>query len=84
MEIAKGEKGCVLSWQADFYETTKCPKCDNITRIAFAAQEGPEETPYICHLHKNKEKEFWPHDAIAVAVYFCKNCFEATTLWNQA
>jgi hypothetical protein len=26
----------------------------------------------------------WPHDAIAVATYFCEKCLEPTSLYNQA
>lgn len=42
---------------------------------------------FICDMHENelsKGGPFWPHDCIAVAVYFCETCAAAVTLWNQA
>ena len=39
----------------------------------------------VCWLHENEGAGgFWPHDAVAVAVYFCKDCLETTSLYNQA
>lgn len=84
METQIGTKGLSNSWQNDFPEETEC-ECGKIARIAFVTQEAHEEKGYVCDLHENKPKEaFWPHDAIAVAVYFCKKCFKAVALWNQA
>ena len=84
MDVLKGEKGLDHSWQDSFPKKTKCG-CGSIARIAFVAQEIGEEDSWICDLHDNEGRGgFWPHDAIAVAVYFCKECFEPVTLWNQA
>lgn len=83
MEIKLGTSGLENSWQKDFPSEVKCG-CGGIARIAFTAIEKNGKA-YVCHLHENEGKGgFWPHDAIAVAVYFCKECFEATILWNQA
>ena len=84
MEILKGEKGLELTWQDSFPKETECT-CGGVARVAFVAQENSEEGEYISHLHHNiPREEFWPHDAISVAVYFCKKCFKPVTLWNQA
>jgi hypothetical protein len=50
----------------------------------FCRDENGQEL--ICSLHKNDRagEGMWLHDCCAVAVYFCKDCLEATTLWNQA
>jgi len=83
MKIELGTKGLENSWQKDFPEKAKCG-CGGTGRLAFVAIEQ-KESDCICHLYKNGENgEFWPHDAIAMAVYFCGNCREAITLWNQA
>lgn len=83
MKSEIGKKAVTLSWQNDFPETTRC-KCGGLARIAFAVMEKNEDK-YVCNLHKNEGKGgWWPHDGIAVAVYFCKKCFEPVTLWNQA
>ena len=40
---------------------------------------------YICNMRKNGgEGDYWPHDAIACAVYLCTCCFEPTAILNQA
>ena len=83
MKIEKGTKGLDLTYQDPFPEKTEC-SCGKNARIAFVAQEDNEDE-YISNLHKNEGKgNCWPHDAIAVAVYFCPECFKAVTLWNQA
>lgn len=84
MIVEKGTKGLDLTWQLSFTEETKC-SCGKMARIAFVAKEEAEEERYISTLHENKGRGgFWPHDAVAVAVYFCPECFTAVTLWNQA
>lgn len=83
MRIEKGKEGTNLSWQKEFPEEVTCI-CGGTARIAFVAQETDEKYS-ICALHDNKGAgEFWPHDYIAVAVYFCRSCFLAVTRWNQA
>ncbi len=82
MIIEKGEKGIKNSWQGDFPTKAIC-SCGGEARIAFVAQEEREES-YVCDLHKNKPGEMWLHDAMAVAVYFCKNCLQPVTFYNQA
>lgn len=84
MDIYLGKEGLNYTWQKDFPETIKCHKCKGCARIMFVAFEGTKERKYICELHKNKKEKYWPHDAIACAVYLCENCFEANALMNQA
>lgn len=84
MEIQKGTKGLDMTFQMPFPAETQC-SCGKVARIAFVAAEEAKEDEYICKLHDNKGKGgFWPHDAIAVALYFCRDCFKAVILWNQA
>ena len=82
MKMRKGEEGCKYTFQQEFPKEHPCV-CGGTARIAFTVKEKDEEFP-ICNLRENKAGEFWPHDAIAVAVYFCKECAKAVTLWNQA
>lgn len=91
--VGIGKDGIGLSWQQSFPENTKCHKCKKNARLAFVVFEGfpkpksDEKKPYVCRLwHNGKDKKFWPHDAIAVAIYFCEDvkCARATALWNQA
>lgn len=85
MEIVKGTLGIGKTFQAPFPLTTICERCEKIARIAFVTAEGPEETEYISGFHDNEVDSFWPHDAIAVAIYFCtdQKCGTGTVLWNQ-
>lgn len=74
-----------MSWQKDFPEITICDDCDSEARLAFVAHEmEPEDEPHICSLYSNEPNSFWPHDSIAVAVYFCKRCGKCVAEYNQA
>lgn len=85
MKTYLGKAGLHHSWSKDFSETVKCHKCKENARIAFVVQEGRNEEYYVCNLHKNGEDEkYWPHDAIACAIYICEKCFEPNALINQA
>lgn len=88
MEITLGKEGLSKTWQAEFPETTKCCKCQGISRIGFVAHENMSDAdsdgPYICNLHSNGGKGgLWLHDCCAVAVYFCVDCLNTTALYNQ-
>ena len=88
MKVTIGKKGLKKTWQAEFPETTKCVNCSGKARIGFVAHEGLDETSMfkdsVCGLHKSKGKgNLWLHDCCAVAVYFCKECLNPTTLYNQ-
>lgn len=84
MEIYLGEKGLDKTWQEPFPKTVKCHKCKGEARIMFVAFEEKEKE-YVCNLYENqKDKKYWPHDAIACAVYLCEKCFEPNALINQA
>ena len=83
-----GKAGLKKSWQRNFPATTSCCRCGEKARIAFVTHEGMDEKEkeFISQLHKNKLGDggaFWPHDAVAVAVYFCTKCTEPTALYNQ-
>ena len=83
MEVELGTKGKEHSFQEVFPEETVCD-CGGMARIALTIAEEAAEDKYICSLHENKEGNFWPHDAVAISIYFCKDCFKAIALWNQA
>ena len=77
-----------ISWQSKFPKTTKC-KCGGEARLGFVAHEFDTKQnsgKFVCDLYENEydQKRAWLHDAIAVAVYFCKKCLEPTALYNQA
>lgn len=83
MDIGIGEKGLDLTFQQSFPKETICT-CSGTARIAMVVAEEQGQDEYICSLHDNDGKGgYWPHDAVAIAVYFCKDCFKAVTLWNQ-
>lgn len=63
-----GEKGKTFSKQNDFPENAT-RICGGEGRIVLVAYEG--------------KGGFWPHDAIAVAVYFCKKCLKPIAIFNQ-
>lgn len=84
MKIYLGEKGLDKTWQDNFPKTIKCHKCKGNCRIMFVGFEEREKE-YVCGLYDNmKDKKYWPHDAIACAVYLCEKCFEPNALINQA
>ncbi|MFH2062480.1 MAG: hypothetical protein ABIJ43_05845 [Candidatus Beckwithbacteria bacterium] len=84
MNIYLGETGLDRTWQESFKPTTEC-KCGGEARIMFVAIEETREGDFVCNLRDNGgEGDFWPHDAIACAVYLCKKCFEPITIINQA
>jgi hypothetical protein len=81
------DKTRALSFQNPFPATTKCCRCKGQARLAFVAHEiGRAATkPAVCSLWPNQGKGgFWPHDHIAVAVYFCRECLQPTAIYNQA
>ena len=84
MKTEIGEKGIGLTWQDNFATTLECERCGGEARIAFTAMESHEKE-YVCELHKNEcdKDKFWPHDAIAVAVYFCGKCCHVLARYNQ-
>jgi len=87
MIVCKTEKGFHLSHQKNFPKDCLCCKCGKRARFAFVAYEGIYEDRYISESRCREEPPvFWPHDAIAIAIYFCVDvsCGTATTLWNQA
>ena len=84
--LANDPKAVEQSWQAPFKEETKCCKCGADARLAFTCKEEGGEKEYVSSMYDNKIAdggEAWPHDAIAVAVYFCKKCLETTSEYNQ-
>lgn len=84
MKVILGEDGLRESEQDDFPETTKCCLCGGEARVAFVAHETDGKNGLVCGLRNNGGKgDYWPHDLIAVAIYFCRDCCEATALYNQ-
>ena len=83
-----GKTGVDETFQEDFKETIPCVHCGEEARIAFvAAEDYPNNDEYVCNLYQNHfgdGGDFWPHDAVAVAIYFCTKCAEATAIYNQA
>lgn len=91
MKVFLGEKGITETWQEDFTKSVKCHACKADCRIMFVAIENMQNDPegYVCDLHENTgdgegNGQFWPHDAIACAVYLCEKCFEPNAVINQA
>ena len=73
-----------VTWQNPFPATVTCEKCGGRGRHAVTIMES-NGNAFISRRHPNKGKgNFWPHDAISFALYFCKDCFHAQVEWNQA
>lgn len=88
MEIWMGRDGLDKSWQEPFPAETPCARCDSNAEVAFVAAEqvgedrkGPEHP--LCRMRPHEDDKLWPHDLCAFAVYLCRNCLEATALFNQ-
>ena len=89
---SSGPAGLKMSWQRKFPESVKCEKCGGDCRYAMAVQEIPAEKgspstdSFVAAKHSNGGNEggWWPHDAIAFVLYFCRKCFHAQVEWNQA
>jgi len=88
---SSGPEGLKMSWQTKFPKTVKCEKCGKSCRHAMTVQEIAAEKgslstdDFVAAKHRNEGKGgWWPHDVIAVAVYFCRDCFHAQVEWNQA
>jgi len=84
--LADDPKAVEQSWQAPFEENIECCHCGENARLAFVFKEEHAEKNYVSRLHKNTIADggkFWPHDAIAVAIYFCEKCYEPTVDYNQ-
>jgi hypothetical protein len=97
MRVTLGEDGLKRSYQRPFDKGVPCPKCGGNARIAFVADEMPQDNEkprgplrFVCNLHPNDSKVdgvgsgYWWHDACSVAVYLCEDCFEAVAKTNQA
>lgn len=88
MKFYVGDKGLDKTWQQDFEKEVPCAYCKNNARIAFVVKEEFDPNnrqELVCDLYDNmKDGKLWPHDCIAVAVYFCEKCLETTARYNQA
>ena len=77
-----------MSYQRQFPRVTKCCRCAGESRLGFVVLETysgrDKKKKYLSDLHAGKVGSLWFHDCVAVAVYFCKKCLEATALCNQA
>ena len=93
MKVTLGKEGLKKTWQDDFPETTTCCRCDGEARIGFVAHEAldKDDQPvvprdyiqYVTDIRRNSIDGYWPHDCVAVAVYFCRECLQPTALFNQ-
>lgn len=84
MKVVIGKKGTSSTWQQDFPETMLCD-CAGRADMALAVIEEGDEQEQVSNLHNSTSKEgFWPHDVIAIAVYFCRKCCKPLIKYNQA
>ncbi len=82
MKVTIGKDGAANTYQDDFRTAIHC-ECGSEAHLAFVAIEEIEDV-YVSSLHKNGQDGFWPHDAIAVAIYFCRKCGKPIARYNQA
>jgi len=94
MKVTLGCNGLSKSWQARFPATVPCKHCGRGKAVVgFVAHEGMDndDAPiwprthiqYVTDLGPTLGPGLWPHDCIAVAVYFCRECLEVTAKFNQ-
>jgi hypothetical protein len=85
MKVYLGNKGLEKSHQEPFEETVDCRDCGSESRVMFVVFEDGKEKKGVARVRDNGgEGNYWPHDACAVACYLCKECFETTSVMNQA
>ena len=86
MNIYKGTTGLDKTWQEKFEPKIECRSCGGGAEIMFTAIENERSDDFVCDLHETTGKKggLWLHDACAVAVYLCRDCFEASAIVNQA
>lgn len=87
MKTYIGEKGLDQTWQWRHSETTKCKYCGKVARIGFVVMEDERDEDGDCVADlfpvTTDPGNYWPHDFISVAIYFCPVCGEITAIWNQ-
>jgi hypothetical protein len=93
VDFGVGPKAETLTMQAPFEPTIKCAKCGREANLActfienFNKSESVEENQkhFIAGNEPDKDKEWWPHDVCAFAIYLCPNvkCATATARWNR-
>ena len=87
MKVTIGPKAVDKTWQHTFSKEVKC-ECGSTAPIAFVSHEldSNSKEKLVCHLYENDPngKGLWPHDAVAVAVYICRGCFNPIAEMNQA
>lgn len=87
MKVLLGKGAREATHQQPFDEEVNCcrPGCESMARIAFVCFEDDSDDTLVCDLHKNDlaGEGMWPHDAVAVAIYFCKTCLTPRAIFNQ-
>ncbi len=85
-----------LSWQDEWEDSVECCHCHSRnTELMLTAIEDldkgksveAQRGSWLSERHESEwayHRNFWFHDAVAVAVYICRDCAEATAFWNQA
>lgn len=88
--IARTPKGVAqLSFQQPSSVGVTCVECGGRARLAFVAHEvelirSQESFVFDVRLNAFDQEGYWPHDAIVVAVYFCRKCCAGVVRWKQA
>lgn len=68
------------TYQASWPESIKCPKCKEEAPLMMVVDDGKGEVASL----RPEGVKIWPHNSMAIAHYFCSNCGELETRWNQA
>ena len=86
--VIKGEKGLKATYQDSFDKTIKC-SCGGVAEHVFTYFEDNYDNSedLICYSYNIcndcEDKELWPHDCCAIAVYICKKCLKVSAEFNQ-
>jgi len=90
-DIFYGKSGKGRTWQSCAEDTKiKCKYCNKDAHLILVYSESAggkyKKAPILNWVMKDikAEKKIEPHDAMAIANYFCFNCGEITSVWDQA
>ena len=74
------ERGKEITYQQAFLLKSSCSKCERDTHLMMLIDD---DESLIAGQNPPTKKGIWPHDAMAIALYFCCSCGVITARWNQ-
>ena len=85
LKVYLGRGKHTITEQVDWPETIKCPKCKDEADLLMVVHDPrgvvSDMSPYR---DPKTGSPIWPHDSMAIALYWCGKCGEIEARWNQA